>query len=57
MLPATQVILAWGSYTSQRRWQTKTDSTCIEDATSGGNELFADRKGRFSYHICDQEIS
>ena len=20
-------------------------------------ELFADRKGRFSYHICDQEIS
>ena len=35
MLPETQVILAWGSYTSQRRCQTKTDSTRIEDATSG----------------------
>ena len=35
----------------------KTDSTCIKDATTSRYELFADRKGRFSYRISDQEIS
>ena len=27
------------------------------DPTTSENELFADRKGRFSYHICAQEMS
>ena len=31
--------------------------SCIEDTTAGKNELFADRKGRFIYHICNQGIS
>ena len=28
----------------KKKWQTKTDLTCIDDATSRGNELFADIK-------------
>ena len=28
-----------------------------KDSTTSRNEVFADRKRRFGYHICDQEIS